>query len=162
MPEVTLTIAPGVVMEFAPNVGILVLGTLHVEGRRGQEIVMKPMETKANIEDNVIVKRHVREPLLSESVRLCTGRNCTNTPHSQEFGSLVNNEGFLEYFNQTTLQWVPVCDERFTERNAQVICRELGFSTFSVFFDYGPRVEFHPNSLSRIWSWPEPLQCVGK
>lgn len=30
MPEATLTIAPGVVMEFEPNVGILVLGTLKV------------------------------------------------------------------------------------------------------------------------------------
>ncbi|XP_063235879.1 protein bark beetle isoform X2 [Bacillus rossius redtenbacheri] len=161
MPEVTLSIAAGVVMEFAPNVGILVLGTLRAQGRRGQEIVMKPVETRANMEDNVVVKRQVREPLLSESVRLCTWRNCTSTPQDQEFGSLANNEGFLEYFNRTTLQWVPICDERFTERNAQVVCRELGFSTLSVFFDYGPRVEFHQNSLTRIWSWPEPLQCVG-
>lgn len=30
MPDVTMTIAPGVVMEFEPNVGILVLGTLKV------------------------------------------------------------------------------------------------------------------------------------
>lgn len=33
MPDVTLTIGPGVVMEFEPNVGILVLGTLRVSIR---------------------------------------------------------------------------------------------------------------------------------
>jgi len=59
------------------------------------------------------------------------------------------------------MQWVPLCDDRFTERNAQVVCRELGFDSLSVHLDHGTRVEYHPNSLSRIWSWPEPLQCIG-
>lgn len=43
MPHVTLTIAPGAVLEFAPRVGILVLGTLVAKGRRHEEIVMKPL-----------------------------------------------------------------------------------------------------------------------
>jgi len=59
------------------------------------------------------------------------------------------------------MQWVPLCDDRFTERNAQVVCRELGFDALNVYLDHGTRVEYHPNSLSRIWSWPEPLQCIG-
>lgn len=88
----------------------------------------------------------------SDSIRLCTGRNC----------SQQTNEGFLEYYNRTTLQWVPMCDDRFTERNAQVVCRELGYDSLNVFVNHGQRVEFHYNSLSRIWSWPEPLQCKGK
>jgi hypothetical protein len=76
-------------------------------------------------------------------------------------GSTVINKGFLEYYNHTTLQWVPLCDDRFTERNAQVVCRELGFDSLNVYMDRGTRVEYHPNSLSRIWSWPEPFQCIG-
>ncbi|PSN57210.1 hypothetical protein C0J52_05036 [Blattella germanica] len=76
-------------------------------------------------------------------------------------GPPSSNEGFLEYYNHTTMQWVPICDERFTERNAEVVCRELGFDSLNVYLDRGIRVEYHPNSLTRIWSWPEPLQCRG-
>uniref|UniRef100_A0A1B0DIV0 SRCR domain-containing protein n=1 Tax=Phlebotomus papatasi TaxID=29031 RepID=A0A1B0DIV0_PHLPP len=71
------------------------------------------------------------------------------------------HQGFLEYFNHTTLQWVPICDRRFTERNAQVVCRELGFDPLNVFFAHDRRIEFHTNSLTRIWSWVEPLECEG-
>lgn len=42
MPDVTLTLAPGVVMEFTPKVGILVLGRLVAKGRRGEEIIFRP------------------------------------------------------------------------------------------------------------------------
>lgn len=70
--------------------------------------------------------------------------------------------GFLEYFNRTTLQWIPICDDRFTERNAQVACRHLGYDTLNVYVSHGRRYELHPGSLTRVWSWPEPLQCTGK
>ncbi|CAG2056496.1 unnamed protein product [Timema podura] len=158
MPEVTLSIAPGVVMEFAPNVGILVLGALKAQGRRGQEIIMKPLATKSNMEDNRIVKRATVSSV-TDSIRLCTGRNCTNVSDNHELGALANNEGFLEYFNRTTLQWVPICDERFTERNAQVVCRELGFEALNVYFNFGLRVD--PDNLGgcvpQTYMYPIPL-----
>ena len=66
--------------------------------------------------------------------------------------------GFVEYFNRTTLQWIPICDNRFTERNAQVACRQLGYEPLNVYVSRDRRYELHPGSLSRIWSWPEPLQ----
>lgn len=47
LPDAVMTIDPGVIMEFAPNVGILVLGTLRAQGRRGLEIVMKPLQIRA-------------------------------------------------------------------------------------------------------------------
>lgn len=171
MPGVTLTISPGVVMEFMPNVGILVLGTLNAQGVKGYEIQMRPFSggTENNhkerrstqnyhrYEKSEKLKRHLEELTALESIRLCTGRNCSINDH------LINqtNEGFLEYYNRTTLQWVPMCDHRFTERNAQVVCKELGFDPINVYFDYDRRIEFHSNSLSRVWSWPEPLQCKG-
>uniref|UniRef100_A0A1V1FT29 Putative CTL17 isoform B n=1 Tax=Reticulitermes speratus TaxID=60591 RepID=A0A1V1FT29_9NEOP len=165
MPEVTLTIKPGVVMEFAPNVGILVLGVLKAQGVRGQEIIMRPMTSRADLEGNKVIQRRHALPFghESESIRLCTGRNCTTDSESydHESASTANNKGFLEYYNRTTMQWVPLCDDRFTERNAQVVCRELGFDSLNVYMDHGTKVEYHPNSLSRIWSWPEPLQCIG-
>ena len=68
--------------------------------------------------------------------------------------------GFLEYFNRTTLQWIPICDARFTERNAQVACRQLGFEPLNVYVSRDRRYELHPGSLSRVWSWPEPIQVI--
>lgn len=43
MPSVTLTILPGTTLEFAPNIGILVLGSLVARGYTGGEITFKPM-----------------------------------------------------------------------------------------------------------------------
>ncbi|CAH2236667.1 jg20886 [Pararge aegeria aegeria] len=171
MPDVTLTINPGVVMEFAPNVGILVMGTLHALGHSQLPIFMKSKSLFSNGEASKMEKRdtswyssrhhkHRRQLetlIVQDSIRLCTGRNCSISDETME----RKNEGFLEYYNRTTLQWVPMCDNRFTERNAQVVCRELGFDPINVFFAHDRRVEYHSNSLSRIWSWPEPLQCVG-
>lgn len=118
MPDVTLSIGGGVQMEFAPNVGILVLGTLNARGGRESRIIMKPMEKHA--EELNRVERSIENMVNQDSIRLCTNRNCTiEGPENQEV-----REGFLEYFNHTTLQWVPICDRRFTERNA-VSCTEF-------------------------------------
>lgn len=43
MPEVTLTIQPGAIIEFGPRVGLLVLGTLLAKGRRDDKIIMRPI-----------------------------------------------------------------------------------------------------------------------
>ncbi len=72
-------------------------------------------------------------------VRLCTadvnGTVCPEKAHQvrthlsllffflQSLHLDVCSQGFLEIFNRTTMQWVPICDKRFTERNAQVVCR---------------------------------------
>jgi hypothetical protein len=50
MPDVTLSISPGAILEFAPNVGILVLGVLKAQGHRNEEIIMRP-ETPMKISD---------------------------------------------------------------------------------------------------------------
>ncbi|KAL3267568.1 hypothetical protein HHI36_011686 [Cryptolaemus montrouzieri] len=154
MPEAVLTIEPNVVLEFPPNVGILVLGTLKAKGFPNNEIIMRPIERSENYKYATRKKRGL-EKLQMNQIRLCKDTSC------QDEESRLTNEGFLEYFNKTTFQWVPMCDPRFTERNAQVVCRELGFDPLNSYFAHDIRIEFHSNSLSRIWSWPEPLQCVG-
>ncbi|XP_047509687.1 protein bark beetle isoform X2 [Pieris napi] len=171
MPDVTLTVNPGVILEFAPSVGILVMGTVNAIGHSHMPIIMRPI-TRHNTENRIEKRdisqystrnvkhrqqRQLESLVVQDSIRLCTGRNCSNNVKDID----RKTEGFLEYYNKTTLQWVPMCDSRFTERNAQVVCRELGFDPINVFFAHDRRVEYHSNSLSRIWSWPEPLQCVG-
>ncbi|KAF5304533.1 hypothetical protein FQA39_LY09584 [Lamprigera yunnana] len=158
MPKTTLTIEAGVTMAFSPNIGILILGTLKAEGMKGFEIIMKPISKRENLNEHRYgdrLKRQLENFIVQDSIRLCKGRNCLEGKEE------IPNEGFLEYFNKTTMQWVPMCDPRFTERNAQVVCRELGFDPLTAYFSYDIRIEYHSNSLSRIWSWPEPLECKG-
>ncbi|XP_063975508.1 protein bark beetle isoform X4 [Diachasmimorpha longicaudata] len=150
MPDVTLNIYPDVLMEFAPNVGILVLGTLKAVGAPGHEIVMRPIGRNDSLLPKPIVKRAVDEGP-EDTIRLCKEGKCSSS----------NNEGFIEFFNRTTLQWIPLCDRRFTERNAQVTCRQLGYDPLNIYVSHSRRYELHPGSLTRIWSWPEPRQCSG-
>ena len=158
MPDVTLTIEPGVEMEFYPSVGILVLGTLHAQGNIDKNIVMRPVRL-SEVNDYRVGrrKRQAYNRLGSDfDVRLCQAdKNGTICPPGA-------NQGYVEIYNRTTMQWVPICDTRFTERNAEVVCRELGFSDLNVFLDFGQRIEYHENSLTRLIYWPEPYQCTGK
>nr|KAF7437889.1 hypothetical protein H0235_000280 [Vespula pensylvanica] len=157
MPQATLHIHPDVIMEFSPNVGILVLGTLKAIGMPGHEIIMRPIKRNATVPLSVIpisAPMRTSNKLVSMSddmIRLCKDTRCSSS----------YNEGFVEVFNKTTLQWIPICDERFTERNAQVACRQLGYDSLNVYVSYDRRYELHPGSLTRVWSWPEPLQCSG-
>ncbi|CAD7079360.1 unnamed protein product [Hermetia illucens] len=155
MPGITLTIDNGVVMEFAPNVGILVLGTLKARGFKDGHIIMRPKFGQSQALTRI--ERSLENLVAYDSIRLCTKKNCSSSENEVD----TTHEGFLEYFNHTTLQWVPICDRRFTERNAQVVCRELGFDPLDVYFAHDRRIEFHTNSLTRIWSWVEPMECRG-
>ena len=146
MPDVTLTIEPGVELEFYPSVGILVLGTLHAQGNIDHNIIMRPVK-RSNIDDHRIgrhmgnfltknpesadkrlkykvephnpnqirKKRHLRITEEEDfDVRLCQANvNGTICPEGAR-------QGFVELFNRTTMQWVPMCDKRFSERNAEV------------------------------------------
>lgn len=156
MPNVTLKIEHGVQMRFASDVGVLVLGTLRAIGYKESPIVMSALENKNKAEE-FRNRRSLENMNINyyESIRLCTNRNCTSNEIDDK------HEGFLEFFNHTTLQWVPICDHRFTERNAQVVCRELGFDPLDVYYSFDHRLEFHTNSLTRIWSWVQPLECRG-
>ncbi|ALC38872.1 CG3921 [Drosophila busckii] len=166
MPDTTLTINHGVTMEFEPNVGILVLGTLIAVGYKESPIVMRPYRNASREALTMAPPRRRRslEDMSAaltdfDAIRLCTSAsNCTGDNERPTDGL---SEGFLEYFNHTTLQWVPICDARFTERNAQVVCRELGYDPLNVYYGHDRRIEFHTNSLTRIWSWVQPLECRG-
>lgn len=151
MPDVTLTIEAGAELEFYPSVGILVLGNLHAQGNIDRNIIMRPVKVNT-VEDYRIGKRLNRRSVdrekrsssrqnrqlrISEEedfdVRLCTAdKNGTVCEEGTD-------QGFLEIYNRTTMQWVPMCDTRFSERNAQVVCKQLGFSELNVFMDFDQR-----------------------
>lgn len=60
MPEVTLTIEPGVIIEFGPRVGLLVLGTLLAKGHQNDKIIMRPIsEQHRNV-------ANLKKPLISK------------------------------------------------------------------------------------------------
>lgn len=48
-----------------------------------------------------------------------------HNPYYQQFRIRLNGtkqkNGFLEFFNATTNEWIPSCDREFTIRNAQVL-----------------------------------------
>ncbi|GIY58670.1 protein bark beetle [Caerostris darwini] len=138
----TLFIDPGVVLEFYPSVGILVLGDLVAQGTKEDPVTMRPAK--------IFDERRFRRQAKSILSRFCVDGKCGK-----------RNEGFLETYNVTTEQWVPICDARFTERNAQVVCKELGYSTLNVYTTFGPRLEMGPTQTSHIRSWPHSLECVG-
>lgn len=77
MPDAVLTILPGVVMEFAPNVGILVLGTLRAIGRAGAEIIMRPINDEHHTSN--------RRETSSETIRLCKEEKCSQSTNEGIF-----------------------------------------------------------------------------
>lgn len=149
MPGVTLTILPGVEVQFLPSVGILVLGILHAEGHWQAPIKMRPAARNAPV--TYRLARQVTPLDDQNDVRLCLDGTCPAGA----------NHGYLELFNRTTHQWVPICDQRFTEHNARAVCRQLGMDTFNEFQSFGRRWEFQLTTLSRVRYWPEPVQCIG-
>ena len=152
MPGVILTILPGVELEFLPSVGILVLGILHAEGHWQAPIQMRLSSQQGQGAEHVVQRRQAPPPRREEpTVRL-------SVPGGAAPGS---NFGYVDLFNETTNQWVPVCDARFTEQNARVVCRQLGIETFTEFHSFGRRWQLEHNSLARIRSWPEPFACDG-
>ena len=75
MPEVTLTIEPGVELEFYPSVGILVLGTLHAQGNIDRNIIMRPVKL-SQVRDYRIGKQHIQEkPQMKKRIVKRSGSN---------------------------------------------------------------------------------------
>lgn len=121
MPEATLHIYPDVVMEFAPNVGILVLGTLKAVGVPGHEIIMRPMKREtmnsstfanaAPIRSSANLANLVSMP--NEKIRLCKDGHCSASYNEGElewtrylwadFTSYPNCRAILSYFARALL-----------------------------------------------------------
>ncbi|RWS09858.1 uncharacterized protein B4U79_09122 [Dinothrombium tinctorium] len=157
LPDVTLTIEAGVVIEFFPSVGILVLGDMLAAGTLDSPIILRPVQVTD--EKQRFKRKDVNYKSLKANdignVRLCYTESCDEETMSRK------KDGFLEVYNETTLEWIPVCDERFTETNAEVVCKQLGFTKFNVHVKRGKRIDVGQTFTSRIRFWSESLECDG-
>ena len=103
---------------------LIITGTLHAQGNIDRNIIMRPVKLK-DVQDyrmgNRVGHRNKRSLRISEEedfdVRLCQADQNGTICHEHA------NQGFVEIFNKTTMQWVPMCDRRFSERNAEVVCQ---------------------------------------
>ncbi|KAI1309118.1 Protein bark beetle [Halotydeus destructor] len=169
MPGAALVIEADVVLEFYPSVGLLVLGEMTIAGYDSKPVIMRPvslidLETRfkrqaGDTSQNGVSERKRSEANELTNVRMCITESCSEW---NENGSVKPRDGFLEVYNSTTLQWMAVCDERFTERNAQVVCRQLGYSSINAHLRRGSRYDVGPTMMSRVRYWPEPMECDGR
>nr|CAD2174347.1 unnamed protein product [Meloidogyne enterolobii] len=69
-------------------------------------------------------------------------------------------KGFLHFYNATSGETVPSCDRHFTIRNAQVVCRELGFSPQNAYHWLTPQWSYNPK-IRIVKTYMEPRECRG-
>ncbi|KAI2799648.1 hypothetical protein BLOT_011554 [Blomia tropicalis] len=161
--------------------------TLVARTRTGEEDLSFRLGNGRNDQRNrrlVSQQPHSEQLVFSKSsiggVRLCLTETCTeesekianqnmermlnrngDSGYLKPHNSNVRRHGFLEIYNTTTLQWAPICDTRFTERNAQVVCRQIGLPAMNVYVRRGSRPDMDATLMTRIDHWPDALECTG-
>ncbi|XP_064633824.1 protein bark beetle-like isoform X2 [Lineus longissimus] len=124
MPQASLTIAPGVRIEFAPNIGILALGPLNMVGTWDKPIKLWPRKTSTR------KKRAWNDPILKTKLK------------TRLVGGKIPNEGFVEFFNETAQRWELVCDNQFNDKVGRAVCQHMGMAHENVvvrntkYYDY--------------------------
>ncbi|CAH8432917.1 unnamed protein product [Heterobilharzia americana] len=162
MPRIELRIEAGVRLEFAPHVGILILGRIEARGTPNNPVIFTSLNNfqaennhfastmKSGVSSRKLKRPNINNPI-TENVRL--------------IGGTQPNEGFVQFLNHSTKKWSIACDNQFSSRVAQVICSEFNISTlnaivrFSNLFDqyvYG-----YENSLNNKYIWMESYTCNG-
>ncbi|XP_065321142.1 protein bark beetle-like [Gordionus sp. m RMFG-2023] len=183
---VTLMIGEGAELNFAPNIGILVYGSLKCEGTSDQKIIFDVInneESQKEGENNRVNKRSypnhyfkanaTSEDKLRRSSPSLTSFGQVNDYNYLNFdskfpfllrmagGILGPNEGFLEYLNSTHQQWFPYCDTYFSGVNAKIICGSLGFSYDNAYHYSGWRSDIDTFWIDHVKYWAHPLDCHG-
>ena len=149
MPTASFFIDAGVELQFYPNVGILVLGSLNALGKENDRIKLKPVE----LNQMTRWKRDVRGPPEHGMARLVGGEH--------------DNEGFIEFYNATERRWSIVCDSNFNLKTAEVTCRSMGMESSNVIILtdtlYDHWVLGYPKMHEQVieWFWRETFICDG-
>ncbi|TGZ56830.1 hypothetical protein CRM22_010079 [Opisthorchis felineus] len=130
MPGHELRIDAGVRLEFAPHVGILVLGRLIARGFREQPIQFAaiPVDpTPHPVSDSdgrtgSRVSKAQRPNVVGRAPEKPhqTGRIGLSTEHLRLIGGDREDEGFVHFYNETTQRWDIACDHQFSTEVAQV------------------------------------------
>lgn len=156
MPGATLYIEAGAVLEFYPNIGILVLGHLKAAGAENDYIRMRPVRFFEN-----------RMPLYSDPppggqmIKENEFTEYTNpdpTSRLRLHSGLHANEGFLQIYNETLRSWTWLCDHQFNLISASVACKQMNMehrnALVKSLYYYFPPTEQPP-------IWNQTFVCKG-
>ena len=102
MPSASMSVDAGVELQFYPNVGILVLGSLTMSGRSDDVIRAGPVKTS------------------DRQKRAISSSMTESTPRIHLIGGETEDEGFIEIYNSTERRWALVCDIDFNDKTAEV------------------------------------------
>ena len=148
MPTGSLFIEEGVELQFYPNVGILVLGSMTARGLPDERVKFSPVD-KTTMQQRW--KRDV--PPAHGNLRLNGGEG--------------PDEGFIEFYNSTERRWTIVCDDHFNDETAEVACRTMGKESSNVLVErtryYDMFVLGYPlmHEQKIEWFWRETFICDG-
>ncbi|VEL39585.1 unnamed protein product [Protopolystoma xenopodis] len=139
MPGVELRLESGVRLEFAPNIGLLVLGRLIARGEVGAPIQMdvlrqtlehagpSPVDSGGTDGDhNSPALKRQRPPNVVPpgsgvaKMEDSPSMGETMADFSLSGGRQFPNEGFVQFFNSTAQRWETVCDPLFSSQVGQV------------------------------------------
>ena len=149
MPLGSLFIDSGVELQFFPNVGILVLGSMTARGYEDDRIKMGPVPVK-----DMGRWRRAAPPTQHGSVQLVGG----NSP----------DEGFVEIYNSTERRWTIICDSNFNDKTGQVACRTMGKESSNVivrrsrYYDHFVRGYPLMHDQRLEWFWRRTQICDGR
>ena len=174
MPQASLLIEPGVEMQFYPNVGILVLGSLTLRGKPEERIKMGPVEITQTVTTTGNMSRVESDVPPSTPSR--EKRHSDNNLHPTLLESDIQvrlnggekeNEGFIEFYNGTERRWTIICDDSFNDRTAEVACRSMGRESSNVYVTrtryYDMFVLGYPKMHEQVieWFWRNTMICEG-
>jgi len=127
MKGVSLTIEAGTELQFFPNIGILVLGSLVALGTEESPVRLGPVP-------KLLYETPGRESRAADSAPRIHHPDLN--PHSgyqlRLSGGSSADDGFLEIYNETEHRWSIVCDDNFNDFTAQVSCRTMGKESSNV------------------------------
>ncbi len=139
MPKANLYIEPGVELQFYPNIGILVLGSINVRGEHGDRVRFGPIDLGSIAAAGEIGRRKRDTVGMYKDVGDHTpieDRPQPGDPGEHGDVRLVGGdqtyEGFIEIYNGTERRWTIVCDPGFNDKTAEVGCRKMGMETSNV------------------------------
>ena len=133
MNGVSLTIEAGTELQFYPNIGILVLGSLVALGTKDSPVRLSPVpksqyETpirEARAADSASRIHHPDlSPVSGYRLRLSGGSSA--------------DDGYIEIYNETDHRWAIVCDDNFNDYTAQVACKTMGKESSNVIVRRNP------------------------
>ncbi|XP_018647645.1 hypothetical protein Smp_124190 [Schistosoma mansoni] len=181
MPGVELQIEAGVKFEFAPHIGLLVLGRIEARGTHDNPIIFTSINNsqlennqfssmiKSNLmftklrKPNIVNTNNNHRPTTETYSSI--GRITLSTENVRLIGGEQSNEGFVQFFNYSTRNWYIACDKQFSTRVAQVVCSEFNVSTLTAIVRFSNLYDHYvygfQNLLNIKHIWMESYTCNG-